>query len=267
MKKPTREQFFNCIKSKSTSIVVSSRDTNILVLLVANFHLMSCQQLWMKAGTARKRKYIPVHAIVEKLQMKLQVLQLLPAFHALTGSDSTSYIAGHSKKTCWDVFLQLNCLLNGLGADTVLTDHPVQAAEVFFCKVYGAMNADNVNEVRSSMFVKDMSIERLPPTRDSLYFHIQRSHYQALVWRQAHLQHPVLPPPETMGWKMEGTSLIPQLSSLLPIPDACEELITFTCTTGCKTARCSCKPNPCIASCKCRKSSDTCMNHIMLEEL
>ena len=257
----------HCIKSKSTAIVVSSRDTDILVLLVANFHLMSCQQLWMKAGTARKRKYIPVHDIVAKLQMKSQVLQLLPAFHALTGSDSTSYIAGHTKKKCWDVFLQHNCLLKGLGADTVLTDHTVQAAEVFFCKVYGAMNAENIDKVRSSMFVKGMSIESLPPTRDSLYFHIQRSHYQALVWRQAHLQHPVLPPPETMGWKLEGTSLIPRLSSLPPIPVACEELITCTCTTGCKTARCSCKPNPCIASCKCRKSSDTCMNHIMLEEL
>ena len=234
----------HCINSKSTSIVVSSRDTNILVLLVANFHLMSCQQLWMKAGTARKRKYIPVHAIVEKLQMKPQVLQLLPAFHVLTGSDSTSYIAGHTKKTCWDVFLQHNYLLNGLGADTVLTDHTVQAAEVFFCKVYGAMNADNINEVRSNMLVKGMPIERLPPMRDSLYFYIQRSHYQALVWRQAHLQHPLLPPPETMGWKMEGTSLIPQLSSLPHNPDACEELITCTCTTGCKTARYSCKPTP-----------------------
>ena len=169
---------------------------------------MSYQQLWMKAGTARKRKYIPVPAIVKKLQMKPQVLQLLPAFHALTGSDSTSHIDGHTKKTCWDVFLKHNCLLNGLGADIVLTDHTVKAAEVFFCKVYGAMNADNINEVRSSMFVKGMSIERLPPTRDSLYFHIQRSHYQALVWRQAHLQHPNLPSLETMGWKMEETSLI-----------------------------------------------------------
>ena len=126
----------HCIKSKSTSIVVSSRDTDILVRLVANFHLMSCQQQWMKAGTARKRKYIPVHVIVEKLQMKPQVLQLLPAFHALTGSDSTSYIAGHTKKTCWDAFLKHNCVLNGLGADTVLTDHRVQAAEVFFCSVW-----------------------------------------------------------------------------------------------------------------------------------
>ncbi|ROL42251.1 hypothetical protein DPX16_23699 [Anabarilius grahami] len=87
----------------------------------------------------------------------------------------------------------------------------------------GQQDADNINEVRASMFVKGMTTERLPPTRDALYFHIQCSHFQALVWRQAHLQQPVLPPLETMGWKTEGNSLIPQLMSLPPVPDACEE--------------------------------------------
>ena len=83
---------------------------------------------------------------------------------------------------------------------------------------------------------------------------------RSLVWRQAHLQYPVLPPPEHMGWKMEDNVLVPKLMSLPAVPDACEELVTCGCTTGCKTARCGCKPNPCTASCQCRKSSDRCMN-------
>ena len=110
------------------------------------------------------------------------------------------------------------------------------------------------------MFVKGMTIERLPPTRDALYLHIRRSHYQTLVWRQAHLQYPILPQPEILGWKMEGHYLVPKLTSLPPVPEACQELITCMCSTGCKTARCGCKHNPCTASCKCRKSRDTCMN-------
>lgn len=171
-----------------------------------------------------------------------------------------SCIAGHSKKTCWEVFIEYSHLLSGLGKGPELSDHTIQNAEQFFCKLYGVKDADNINEVRASMFVKGMTIERLPPTRDALYFHIQRSHFQVLIWRQARLQQPVLPPPETMGWKTEGNSLIPQLMSLPPVPDACEELITCACTTGCKSARCGCKPNPCTASCKCRKSNDTCMN-------
>jgi hypothetical protein len=41
----------------------------------------------MKAGTAKKRKFIPVHAIVEHLQMNTEFLEILPGFHALTGSE------------------------------------------------------------------------------------------------------------------------------------------------------------------------------------
>jgi len=47
----------------------------------------------MKAGTAKKRKFISVHAIVEHLQLNPEVQEILPAFHALTGSDTTSYLA------------------------------------------------------------------------------------------------------------------------------------------------------------------------------
>ena len=129
----------HCIQSRAERIVVSARDTDILVLLVTYFHMMTCRQLWMKAGTAKERKYIPVHAIVEKPQMEPQVLQLLPAFHALTGSDSTSYIAGHTKKTCWDVFVQHSSLLKGIGDSIILSDNTIKNAEIFFCKVYGAI--------------------------------------------------------------------------------------------------------------------------------
>ena len=73
--------------------------------------------------------------------------------------------------------------------------------------------------------------DKLPHTSDALLYHIKRCHYQALVWRQAHVQHPVLPrSPETVpvGWKMKETSLTPELSLLPPVPRACEELISCT---------------------------------------
>jgi len=50
----------HCVKSQDDSIVVQARDTDILVLLLAHFPRMSCTKLWLKAGTAKKRKYIPV---------------------------------------------------------------------------------------------------------------------------------------------------------------------------------------------------------------
>ena len=44
-------------------------------------------------------------SVLEVETEELAVLDILPAIHALTGSDTTSYIGGHSTKTIWRVFL------------------------------------------------------------------------------------------------------------------------------------------------------------------
>jgi len=114
------------------------------------------------------------------------------------------------------------------------------------------------------MFVKEVTNGKLPPTSDVLLYHVKHSYYQALVWCQAHVQQPVLLPPETMGWKMEETSLIPELSSLPPVPKACEELISCTCSTGCsmqnKTVQLQEGCNSIIAFCICKTSGESCRN-------
>ena len=51
----------HCIHIDADSIVVSARDTDILVLLIAHYSKMKCTQLWMKSGTSKKPRYIPVH--------------------------------------------------------------------------------------------------------------------------------------------------------------------------------------------------------------
>ena len=51
----------------------------------------------MNAGTPKKTKYIPVHDIAKS--MCQDVLEALIPFHTLTGCDTTSFIALHSKST------------------------------------------------------------------------------------------------------------------------------------------------------------------------
>jgi hypothetical protein len=63
----------------------------------------------------------------------------LPGFHALTGSDTTSYIDGHAKKTCWEVLKGHHSLLRGLGNIPVLSEQTIKDAEEFVCKMYGAI--------------------------------------------------------------------------------------------------------------------------------
>jgi len=253
----------HCIECKSSHAVVAARDTDILVLLIAHFHRMPCTRLWLKAGTSKKRKYIPVHTIVEQLHFGENVLEILPAFHALTGCDTTSYIGGHSKKSCWKVFLENHNLLKDLG-NGEFTNEVKKNAEKFICRVYGVSNVDTVNKARSQMFVKSCAPDGLPPTSDALSFHVMRCHYQALVWRQADKRRPVLPSPEVMGWSLEANALVPILMSLPAVPESCMELISCKCSTRCRFAHCKCRKARlgCTAACKCRDNDNKCHNNL-----
>ena len=44
----------HAINSNYKHIVVSSRDTDVLVLLVSHFHKTNCNELWMNAGSQKK---------------------------------------------------------------------------------------------------------------------------------------------------------------------------------------------------------------------
>ena len=41
-------------------IVIQARDTDVLLLLVANFHRIDCEEVFMMSGTSQRRKYIPI---------------------------------------------------------------------------------------------------------------------------------------------------------------------------------------------------------------
>ena len=188
----------HCVQYKADSAVVQARDTNILVLLIAHFHKMANRRLWLKAGTSKKRKYIPIpiHSIVEQMPYGPTVLETFQAFHALTGSDVTSFLSGQSKKTAWKVFEQNHELLRDLGKGDIAIE---TIAEKFVCRLYNTQDVTTMDKARSQLFMKSRAPESLPPTRDALSFHIMRSHYQATVWRQAHVNYPDIPPPQDMG--------------------------------------------------------------------
>ena len=87
----------HCVHTNTDQVVVSSRDTDVLILLVAHLASMQCNRLWMKSGTAKKQKYLPIHDIHKQYQQSQ--LDERIAFHAITGCDSVSHLAGYGKKT------------------------------------------------------------------------------------------------------------------------------------------------------------------------
>jgi hypothetical protein len=187
------------VNSDATSLVVSSQDTDVAVFILEHFDKMKCKKVWMKTGTAKHRQYIPgVHNIAKRPDMKKAKLQNLIGFHAITGSDSTSFLSGQSKVSWWKVFQQHHQLLANLGKGQ-LTDDTSKKAELFVCKLY-ISNCETADGARTIMFRKATAPENLPPSSDALSFHIKRAHYQASVWQQAH-EKPNLPPIESMGWQ------------------------------------------------------------------
>lgn len=243
------------------NIVVSARDTDILVLLIAHIHHMKCKTLWLKAGTYKTPKYIPGHEIRKKLNFEREVFERLIPFHAITGCDTVSYLSGHSKKTSWEVFLTDNNLLEGIGKGE-LTENKMKEAEMFICKIYKVPKATSCDQARVTVFCKCKSTESLPPTSDATRYHIQRAHFQSLIWLQAVKPKPLLPSPTDMGWKLVDEKLVPTLGSLPPIPESCKTIISCGCKKGCTSSTCSCRKGKlkCTGACMCADSDQGCKN-------
>ena len=81
-------------------LVLQSPDTDFLVLNVSLFRRLDCPELWFRTGVKDRHRLIPVHDISLALCEKMS--SSLPGFHAITGCDSTSSLAGIGKKKAWD---------------------------------------------------------------------------------------------------------------------------------------------------------------------
>ena len=85
-------------------IVIQSPDTDMLVLSVAHFEDIASKELWFCTGVKDRLRFVPVHDVCQNLSNR--VLKALPAFHALTGCDTTSALSGIGKKKPWNVFIR-----------------------------------------------------------------------------------------------------------------------------------------------------------------
>ena len=77
-------------------LVIQSADTDLAVLAVHVVTSLPCDELWMKTGVRDKLRHIPIHTVADKLGPEL--CRLLPAFHLLTGCDTTSGLYKLGKK-------------------------------------------------------------------------------------------------------------------------------------------------------------------------
>ena len=73
-----------------------------------------------------------------------------------------------------------------LGQDFEVSDELVVLCEQFVACLYNKPDVDEINELRYQLFCANPSkSSSLPPTKDALYWHIQRANYQAALLRRA----------------------------------------------------------------------------------
>ena len=140
----------------------------------------------------------------------------------------------------WEVFKQYHTLLNQLGVGE-LTQNTIDEVDKFICRIYNVQkDILTTNQAPFHLFARANKPEALPSTSDALKLHIMRTHYQSLVWNNSSCAQPDLPLPTNCGWINDGRRLIPLLMTKSPIPDACHELLSCQCKTGCQSRRCNC---------------------------
>lgn len=207
---------------------------------------------------------IPVHHIAHALGEEL--CWSLLGFHAITGFDATSILAGIGKKA-WDSFCHSTNHQNSvsdLGEEQELNVTTASICKAFVCSLYKtSKKASTVDELRYFMFCqKKQKNEMLPWMSDCLIQHLKRSNYQAFIWRHALEAVQDLESLEGHGWVRDEKHLLPLLMKKALAPESLLDLKT------CKCKMSSCLPNwscnntglSCTEGCYCMADDEECKN-------
>jgi len=242
------------VKNGNKEIVVSSTDTDVLVLLIHYFMSLEDHtvKVWNLFGAGDKTRYIPIHSLVQKLGcFKIEVLLTV---HTLSGCDVTSKVgtkAAAMKQIDWSP------LEFGKTKDANLDI--LQQAERYLVKLLDSTSkCTTFDELRYHLYInKGKTIAQLPPTSTSLMGHLLRSHYW--VYMHRNLYNPPLfenLDPANFGWERENKQLLPgRRYKRIPI----EYVAACGCTKRCD-GRCKCRrmPADCSEFCSC---SNMCTNN------
>ena len=234
-------------------VIISSTDTDVVVLGVAAFERLGVEKLWIGFGRSKDFRWLPVHELSNSLGPRVAAL---PFFNAFSGCDTVSAFPGKGKKSAWqtwevfpdvtDVFARLSKRPNSI------EDTDIDLIEAFVCIMYDRSTATfAVNEARFELFArKQRPYDAIPPTRGALLEHTKRAAFQGgHVWAQTDVCIQQVPSPEHWGWTKENDidNWKPKWTLLLAVASSCQELV-----------KCGCKKPSCVGNCKCYRSGLPC---------
>ena len=244
----------------SAQLMFFSPDTDVLVLVVANYEILLDNTCVSMASGVLEVK--PIWNALGADRAKA-----LPGFHAFTGADNIGRFSRIGKATWLSIYLKADDhaikALQMLSHTKKVTEDLHSTLAKFVCTVYSpkGIKIDNIPGLRWHLFCKNMAeSEKLPPTLGALKQHVLRAHIQASVWGQADIAQQVFLEPLENGYhKDKDGQLKPVTTELLPAPEAIIEMVRCRCKADCSSQKCSCTSVglPCTELCQC--SSD-CLN-------
>ena len=135
--------------------IITSPDTDVAVLCLFHCSTLNINELWFHTGSGKKRRFIPMHVIAEKLSE--EIIRVLLAFHTLTGCDSTSDSTpfGCGKKAAYctlkgniERFKELSKLVARTESSNI-SEELMDTAIEFICSLYDQKNRiSDINSLR-----------------------------------------------------------------------------------------------------------------------
>lgn len=204
------------VKSKS-NVVVKAADTDILILMVyAHVKENKSNNWYMQTDS---ETFVSIKSIIKHFGTDL--CKSLPAYHSITGSDTTSYPANVGKIRPFKKMIKSKkeTLLAKIG-DSPDDENIADAMTFFKTVMYSGKDEDTITQTRAKMYAKQIikSSANLIPDESSTIQHLKRVNLQAFIWKQCTCQNMVIPTVEGRGWNDEVSYINPVWYTIDQLP-------------------------------------------------
>ena len=239
---------------KFRSVIIASPDTDIFICSIYHFNrfvFFGLNELWFRTS----KLVVPVHDIVNDIDS--DVVDVLPAVHALTGCDTTSKIGTKAAalKTAFACGIEL---LHSFGK-TDISDEMIANAEKFLLNcITSNCKFNYFDELRYHIYhtkTFQLDLEKLPPTSSSIKLHIKRAYLQTYMWLHAPFIENIAISRVEYGYiENSEEHIIPiVVSDVLIPPDFPSPCNCMKCSKS-NVCKCRIKQIACCRFCKCEAS-------------
>ena len=189
-------------------VIIRATDTDILILLSYGFAVCKPRHDWLMKIDDR---YVSVQKLVEHYGD--EICRILPAFHSITGSDTTSYPYRVGKVRSFKKMMkgQKSNQLSGLGTSLDALQDTADIKSFMQRCMYPGTEKETFVETRIRMYNKQKvkSSSGILPDESSADEHIKRSNFQAQIWYQCLQPNIEYPSITNSGWERTSEGIRP----------------------------------------------------------